>query len=102
MNIPPEARRAMMMEISAYCPEATHILIQNPKQLQSVLLEAARRVVEAAAQHIAAAERERIVALSREVQATYWVGPDGSLAPRRPFFFLIYESEPGDNNEDAS
>ena len=38
------------------------------------------------------AERERVVALSREVQATYWVGPDDHPAPRRPFFFLIRES----------
>lgn len=54
--------------------------------------EVAEAVLEAVKPHLASAERERIVALSREVQATYWVGPDDSLAPRRPFFFLIRES----------
>jgi hypothetical protein len=41
----------------------------------------------------AAAERESIIALAREKQATYWVGPDDHPAPRRPFALLLQFGE---------
>ena len=50
-------------------------------------------VLNAAAPHLYAAERERIRQLAIKHQATYWVGPDDSLAPRRPFALLLQFGE---------
>jgi hypothetical protein len=52
-------------------------------------LEVAERTAEWIAVQARTAERDRIIALAREKQATYWVGPDDSLAPRRPFALLL-------------
>lgn len=55
--IPPGAAAAIACAVAEYEPEATAAVIASPKQLLSVLLEAARRATEAVAPHIAAAVR---------------------------------------------
>jgi hypothetical protein len=63
-GMPPGACTALGEAIQAYEPEATALIIRSPAALLQVLLEAGRRSLEAAAPHIAAAERERIARLA--------------------------------------
>jgi hypothetical protein len=60
-EIPKAAIDAMIQVVAAYEPEATAAAIRKPGSLLSVLLEASRRALEAAAPHIAAAEDVRIL-----------------------------------------
>lgn len=59
-DIPPQAITAFGQVIQAYEPEAAALIIKSPAALLQVLLEAGRRAVEAAAPHLAAAERAEL------------------------------------------
>ena len=75
-DVPAEARQAAVNAAAAYEPEAFGVHAGNPKYFLSVLLETARRAVEAAAPAIAAQaaadEREDIRKLALEVRAHYY------------------------------
>jgi hypothetical protein len=66
-DLPPEAIAAVTRAVAEYEPQATAAVIASPKQLLSVLLEAARRATEAAAPHIVATEIQRIRAFMRAI-----------------------------------
>lgn len=51
-DLPHEAVNAVVQAVMRYEPEAAHALIENPGALASVLLEASRRAVTAAAPYI--------------------------------------------------
>lgn len=61
MTVPPEAWSRALITVQSYEPEAVQNLLDNPGALLSIMVETARRALEAAAPLIAATERERMV-----------------------------------------